>query len=121
MRILIDVNLSHGWVAAFTSHGIDAVHWTTIGDSSAPDEAVMQYGRDHGYVVFTHDFDYGALLALTRDRGPSVLQVRTHDVLPLASLDLVIKVLTAHTSLFEAFALVTLDERNLRVRVLPLR
>ena len=62
MRILIDVNLSHGWVAAFTSHGIDAVHWTTIGDPSAPDEAVMQYGRDHGYVVFTHDIDYGALL-----------------------------------------------------------
>jgi hypothetical protein len=40
----------------------------------------MQYGREHGYVVFTHDLDFGALLALTRARGPSVLQVRTQSV-----------------------------------------
>jgi len=121
MRVLVDVNLSPAWVAAFASHGIDAVHWTTIGDPRAPDEAIMQYGREHGYVVFTHDLDFGALLALTRARGPSVLQVRTQNVLPSAIAALVIKVLTAHTSVFESGALVTIDERNARVRVLPIR
>jgi predicted nuclease of predicted toxin-antitoxin system len=60
MRVLVDVNLSPAWVAAFASHGIEAVHWTTIGDPRAPDEAIMQYGREHGYVVFTHDLDFGA-------------------------------------------------------------
>lgn len=121
MRILIDVNLSPSWVGAFASHGIEAVHWTTIGDLRAPDEAIMQYSREHGYVVFTHDLDFGALLALTRARGPSVLQVRTQNVLPDAIGDLVIKVLEAHTSVFEAGALVTIDERNARIRVLPIR
>ena len=81
----------------------------------------MQYGREHGYIVFTHDLDFGALLALTRARGPSVLQVRTQNVLPGAIGDLVMKVLTAHASVFEQGALVTVDERNARIRVPPVR
>ena len=121
MRVLIDVNLSPSWVGAFARHGIEAVHWTTVGDPRALDETIMQYGREHGYVVFTHDLDFGALLALTRARGPSVLQVRTQNVLPNAIAELVINVLNAHTSMFEAGALVTIDERNARIRVLPIR
>jgi predicted nuclease of predicted toxin-antitoxin system len=121
MRILIDVNLSPAWVDAFTRHGIESVHWTTIGDPRATDEAIMQYARDHSYVVFTHDLDFGALLALTRAQGPSVLQVRTQNVLPTAIAALTIQVLTAHTSVFEAGALVTVDERSARIRVLPIR
>jgi len=35
----------------------------------------MSYAQDHGYVVFTHDLDFGTLLALTRARGPSVVLV----------------------------------------------
>jgi predicted nuclease of predicted toxin-antitoxin system len=81
----------------------------------------MRYAREHGYVVFTHDLDFGALLALTRAQGPSVLQVRTQNVLPGAIADLVMKVLIAHASVFDPVALVTVDERNARVRVLPIR
>ena len=39
----------------------------------------MAWARENGYVVFTHDLDFGTLLALTRDAGPSVIQVRTHE------------------------------------------
>ena len=39
-------------------------------------------GREQGHVVFTHDLDFGTLLALTRASGPSVIQVRSHNVLP---------------------------------------
>jgi len=121
MRILIDVNLTPIWVGTFTRLGIEAVHWTTVGDPRAPDEEIMRYARDHGYVVFTHDLDFGALLALTRAQGPSVLQVRTQNILPVAIGDLVVRVLTTHASLIEAGALVTVDERNARIRVLPIR
>lgn len=34
----------------------------------------MAYARANGLVVFTHDLDFGVLLALTRGAGPSVLQ-----------------------------------------------
>ena len=42
----------------------------------------MAWAREHQHVVFTHDLDFGTLLALTRATGPSVMQVRAHDVLP---------------------------------------
>lgn len=76
MRFLIDVNLSPAWVGLFASHNIEAIHWTSIGDPRAPDDAIMRHARDNRYVVFTHDLDFGTLLALTRALGPSVLQVR---------------------------------------------
>jgi predicted nuclease of predicted toxin-antitoxin system len=42
MRILIDVNLTPIWVSTFTRLGIEAVHWTTVGDPRAPDEEIMR-------------------------------------------------------------------------------
>ncbi len=42
----------------------------------------MGWERSNGYVVFTHDLDFGMMLALTQVAGPSVLQVRGQKVLP---------------------------------------
>ena len=120
MRLLIDMNLSPTWVGALAARGIEAVHWSTIGDPRATDEEIMAYGRVEGYVVFTHDLDFGTLLATTRAKGPSVLQVRTQNVLPEAIVDVVVRVLQAHQSAIETGALLTVDERNSRVRILPI-
>jgi predicted nuclease of predicted toxin-antitoxin system len=84
MKILVDMNLSPAWVDFFETGGIAAVHWTAVGDPGASDEELLRYAVDHGYVVFTHDLDFGRLLALTRAIGPSALQVRAQDVLPAA-------------------------------------
>ncbi|MCC5635132.1 DUF5615 family PIN-like protein [Nostoc sp. CHAB 5844] len=32
MKILIDINLSPEWVETFAQAGIEAVHWSTIGE-----------------------------------------------------------------------------------------
>ena len=82
IKLLVDVSPSPAWVEVFTKHGFVAVHWSALGDPRAIDRAVMVWAREHGYAVFTHDLDFGALLALTRATGPSVIQVRAHDVLP---------------------------------------
>jgi predicted nuclease of predicted toxin-antitoxin system len=42
----------------------------------------MVWARENGYIVFTHDLDFSALLAATQGEGPSVIQVRTQNVLP---------------------------------------
>ncbi len=36
----------------------------------------MDWAAAHEYVVFTHDLDFGTMLALSHKAGPSVLQVR---------------------------------------------
>lgn len=65
MKILIDMNLSPRWVAFLTQAGWEAVHWSTVGDPRATDQSLMAYAREQGYVLFTHDLDFGILLALT--------------------------------------------------------
>lgn len=42
----------------------------------------MAWARANDRIVFTHDLDFGRLLALAGRVGPSVMQVRTQDVLP---------------------------------------
>ena len=60
-------------MGTLATKGIEAVHWTAVGDPRAPDDELLRYAREHGYVVFTHDLDFGALLALTRAHSPSVI------------------------------------------------
>ena len=82
LQILVDMNLSPQWVPALQKHRWPAVHWSTVGDPGAIDKDIMDWARDHRYVVFTHDLDFGTMLALSHEAGPSVLQVRSEDILP---------------------------------------
>jgi len=120
MKILVDMNLSPEWVTVLTNHGITAVHWSTVGDPRAADSLIMDWARENGYVVFTHDLDFGAALALTQAEGPSVIQVRTQDVTPEHLEPQVISVLENNSSQLEAGCLIVLDEARSRVRILPL-
>lgn len=120
MKILIDMNLSPEWVVVFARHGIAAVHWSTVGKPRAEDSVLMDWARAHDYVVFTHDLDFGAMLALTQAQSPSVIQVRTQDVTPTHLEKAVIDVIRKHESLLEGKALIVLDENRSRVRILPL-
>ena len=114
------MNLSPQWVGVLGNHGIKAIHWSNIGDPRASDEEILNYARDNEYVVFTHDLDFGALLALTHSSGPSVIQARTQNVDPEHLSDMIIKVLLEFKAQIEAGALIILDEGKLRVRILPL-
>jgi len=106
MKILIDMNLSPEWVDELGNRGIEAVHWSSIGQFDAQDTVLMEWAREHDYIVFTHDLDFGTTLALTNAEKPSVLQVRTQDVT------------VGH--LKDMGALLILDEHKKRVRILPL-
>ena len=72
-------------------------------------------------MVFTHDLDFGTLLALTKAEGPSVIQVRTQDVTPQASGSLAVNTLRRFEAELERGALIVIDEARARVRVLPFK
>jgi len=82
MKVLVDMNLSPAWVEALRAAGWDAAHWSTLGDPRAADAEIMQFAREQGWVVFTHDLDFGAILAHTQAGRPSVFQARARDVTP---------------------------------------
>jgi predicted nuclease of predicted toxin-antitoxin system len=121
MKILIDMNLSPDWTKAFAAENIESVHWSTLGDPRAEDEVIMEYARANDFIVFTHDLDFGALLALTQAESPSVVQVRTQNILPSHLAMTVISVLRTNETFLEQGALIVVDEARARVRILPLQ
>jgi len=120
IRLVVDVNLSPLWVDVFVRHGWAAVHWSTVGDPRAEDRTIMAWASESGHVVFTHDLDFGTLLALTRASGPSVVQVRSHDVLPDRIGSMVVSVIRTYQSHLQEGAIVTVDESRGKVRILPI-
>jgi predicted nuclease of predicted toxin-antitoxin system len=120
MKLLIDMNLSPLWVQFLSEAGFASVHWSTIGSPSAPDTEIIDYAGENSLVIFTHDLDFGALLARRQTRQPSVIQIRTQEVLPADIGGLVIRALHASLSHLEAGALVTVDPSRNRIRLLPI-
>ena len=120
MKILIDMNLSPLWGEFLAANGISATHWSALGEPTASDSTILQYAASNEFVVFTHDLDFGALLATNRSRIPSVLQVRTQEVLPAAIGAAVLRAMHAARAHLEAGAIVTVDLEQHRIRLLPI-
>jgi predicted nuclease of predicted toxin-antitoxin system len=115
------MNLSPQWSEFFGEHGLDAFHWADVGDPKASDREILDWARDNGCVVFSHDLDFSRLLALSGAHGPSVLQLRGEDVLPEAVGLLVLAVVHQNQEFLERGALVVVDAETARARILPLR
>lgn len=120
MKILIDINLSPDWVTVLNTAGIEAIHWATVGDPRATDQTIFRWALDNGFIVFTHDLDFGTILAATQAAAPSVIQIRGQDVLPATMGSRVIDALKQFESMLEQGALVTINFNRAKVRILPI-
>ena len=121
MKILIDMNLTPEWVHVFNENDIEAAHWSMVGRPNATDQEIMDYALQNGFVVFTHDLDFGNILAATGAKGPSVIQVRTDNTTPDAIRGLLISAIHQFKDRLNKGALVTLVPDKMRARILPLR
>jgi predicted nuclease of predicted toxin-antitoxin system len=121
VKLVVDMNLSPGWVERLASHGFEAVHWSTIGAATAPDVEILTWANEHHFVVITNALDFAAILAASAGAAPSVVQIRTQDLLSDEAVSIVAKALNAHQDDIERGALLSIDEAGTRVRMLPLR
>ncbi|MBJ7392512.1 MAG: DUF5615 family PIN-like protein [Chthoniobacterales bacterium] len=120
MRLLVDVCLSTEWIPFLAERGVEAVHWSAVGPRSADDEVIFAHAAAHGYVIFTHDLDFGTLLALTAASCPSVIQARVDDTSSGAIADAVVDLLWQCEGPLSEGAIVTLMPDRTRVRILPI-
>jgi hypothetical protein len=121
LKILLDMNLSPDWVPLLAGGGHEALHWRDLGAANAPDTEIMAWARDHEYVVFTHDLDFGAPLHATGAVAPSVIQFREDDVRPESLGSQALLALVQAKVEIEGGALITIDLRRMRITSLPLR
>jgi predicted nuclease of predicted toxin-antitoxin system len=121
VKLLVDMNLSPSWIDRLTRHGFEPVHWSTIGAATAPDDEILAWAREHQFVVITNDLNFSAILAATSGQAPSVVQVRTQDLLSEAAVSVVAAAIEGFRAEIDGGALLSIDEAGTRVRMLPLR
>jgi predicted nuclease of predicted toxin-antitoxin system len=80
----------------------------------------MDWARANDRIILTHDLDFGTLLAQTRASRPSVVMTRADDPRPAAIGNEVLAAIQQHAAELAAGALVMVDPKRSRVRVLPI-
>ncbi len=119
MKILIDMNLSPKWRQVFCEAGWEAFHWSDIGAYDAMDAEILDWAKHNDCLVFTHDLDFGAILAATKAEAPSVVQIRTQNLSPTIAAARLIAVIREYQDTLKQGALLTIDEPRARIRLLP--
>jgi predicted nuclease of predicted toxin-antitoxin system len=120
MRFLIDMNLSPVWVSFLQEAGLEAVHWSTVGAPDSSDHTLMQWAGANDHVVVTNDLDFSAILAATRRKKPSVIQIRADLLTPAAIGSAVLRAIAQTEFELLEGALISIDPVRARVRILPL-
>ena len=121
MKILIDMNFSPQWSEVLEKYGWEVLHWSEVGDPKAKDRTIMKWANINGYIVLTHDLDFGTLLATTQAEGPSVIQVRTQGIFPDDLEMMLVEVLRQFESELNSGALIVVNKERAKVRILPLQ
>ncbi len=120
MKLLFDMNLPPLLAARMANAGWESIHWSMIGNPSASDREIFEWADKNGFWVITNDLDFGAILAATKAHRPSILQFRTQDVSPHHLEPILLATLEKYKDYLESGALISVDERHSRIRILPL-
>lgn len=121
MKFLIDMNLSPRWREYLSDAGLDVEHWSTIGAPDASDVDILDFASRDGWVIVTHDLDFGSLLALRGLELPSVIQIRAQATLPQDVGKQILDAISVSTSYIHRGALITVTPADDRISILPLR
>ena len=120
MKILLDMNIPLKYAALLANRGIDAIRWSDIGAPSASDIEIMAYARENNYIVLTCDLDFSAILSATHELQPSVAQIRASVLHAKEAVDLISLALLQNADEMEKGAILSIDLKKARLRLLPL-
>jgi len=120
MKLLLDQGLPRSTVASLASVEIDSIHVGEVGLSEARDARILEYARDNGLVVVTLDADFHAFVAISGSDNPSVIRIREEGLKADEYARLLRNVMDRCGEQIEKGAMVSVTNRRLRIRALPL-
>jgi predicted nuclease of predicted toxin-antitoxin system len=121
VKFLADMGLARHTVEALRQQGHDAVHLREQGLQRLDDREIIAKAVHEGRVILTHDLDFGRLVATGGSQLPSVITFRLRNMRPEQVERHLFQVIPRFVARLEAGALISVSDRSIRVRVLPVR
>ena len=120
MKFLGDMGISPRSIAFLRDLGFEAVHLHELNLDRLRDVEIVTKARHEGYIILTHDLDFGELLAISGAEVPSVVIFRLQDMRPDNVNGYLRVLITEHCSVLAEGAVVAVSEGRIRVRKLPI-
>jgi predicted nuclease of predicted toxin-antitoxin system len=120
MKFLADMGISPRAVEHLRTLGHDAIHLHELGLDRMADTDILAKARAESRVVLTHDLDFGDLLAASQAVLPSVVLFRLPDMRPGSVIRHLDDILAQHLQALESGAILSVSERRVRLRRLPI-
>ena len=120
MKFLLDMGLARSSADFLRDQGYDTIHLREQGLQRLDDDDIVNKARAEGRVILTHDLDFGRIMALSQSHLPSVITFRLNNMRPAQVNHYLAQVLSRFAEQLQAGALVSVNERAIRVRLLPI-
>ena len=120
MRFLVDECLSPRVADLLVKTGHDAVHVIDRGLAGHEDSEVLAHAANDDRVLLSADTDFGQLLAVSRDRTPSVILLRRSVRRPEVVASVILANLNQVAEELARGAFVVITDQRVRLRMLPL-
>lgn len=121
IRFLLDMGIAHTTGQYLRSKGYDAVHLSDQGLERLPDDRIVAKAQEEERVIVTHDLDFGRIVALSGGAVPSIVTLRLSNMTP-AQVNIALEAIftEAIAALLDRGALVTITDKGIRIRELPI-
>jgi predicted nuclease of predicted toxin-antitoxin system len=120
MRFLADMGISPRTVEWLRQQGYDAIHLVDEELNTLADEDIIRKARLENRIVLTIDLDFGYLLAISQANLPSIVIFRLGNASRDKLQDRLTEVLALCLEDLRSGALISVSERSIRVRQLPM-
>ncbi len=120
MKFLANMGISPDAIVFLQSIGYEGFHLGREGLGRLPDSQILAKAHTEGYIILTHDLDFGDLMAASGASAPSVIIFRLRNMRPESVNRHLQQVLDHFQSELEKGAVITVTEGNIRVRELPI-
>jgi len=119
---LADMNISPISVRDLRNDGWSIIRVSEVLAADSADDLILDYAREHGLVIITHDLDFSRLLAVGGHDGPSVINLRLDEPSPGRVAK---RLRSARSTLIDLIAskgaVITITDAAIRYRRLPFK